>query len=58
MFKKNMGLMLGTLGGVVMLFVAGVMLTNTKSARRRRKMRRAMKTMRNVGCAMQKLASF
>ena len=58
MMKRNIGLMMGAVGGVVMLFVAGAMLTNTKAARRRRTMRRAMKTMRNVGCAMQKLASF
>ena len=57
-FRKNMGLMMGAVGGVVMLCVAGIMLTNTKAARRRRAMRRTMKTVRNVGCAMQKLASF
>ena len=58
MFKRNMGLMLGAVGGIVMLGIAGAMLTNTKAARRRRMMRRTMKTVRNVGCAMQKLASF
>ena len=58
MFKTNMGLILGAVGGMVMLGVAGAMLSNTKAARRRRMMRRAMKTVRNVGCAMQKLSSF
>ena len=58
MFKRNIGLMMGAVGGVVMLCVAGAMLTNTKAARRRRMMRKAMKTVKNVGCAMQKLASF
>lgn len=58
MFKRNMGLVLGAVGGMVILGVAGAMLTNTKAARRRRMMRRAMKTVRNVGCVMQKLSSF
>ena len=58
MFKRNMGLVLGAVGGMVMLGVAGAMLCNTKAARRRRMMRRTMKTVHNVGCAMQKLASF
>lgn len=58
MFKRNMGLMLGAVGGMVMLGVAGAMLFNTKSARRRRMMKRALKTVRNVGCVMQKLSSF
>lgn len=58
MFKRNMGLVLGAVGGMVMIGIAGAMLTNTKAARRRRMMRRAMKTVRNVGCVMQKLGSF
>ena len=58
MFKRNMGLVLGAVGGMVMIGIAGAMLTNTKAARRRRMMRRALKTVRNVGCVMQKLASF
>ena len=58
MFKTKMGLMVGALGGLVMLGVAGAMLANTKAARRRRMIKRAMKTVRNVGCAMQKLSSF
>ena len=56
--KTNVGLALGAAGGMVMLVVAGIMLSNTKAARRRRMMKRTMKTVRNVGCAMQKLSSF
>lgn len=56
--KTNMGLAIGTMGGVIMLVVAGIMLANTKAARRRRTMRKAMKTVRNVGCAMQKISAF
>ncbi len=56
--KMNMGLALGAVGGVVMLVVAGIILSNTRAARRRRTVRRAMKTMRKVGCAMQKLGAF
>ena len=58
MFKTNMGLIMGALGGMVMLGVGVAMLSNTKAARRRRMMRRALKTVRNVGCAMQKISSF
>ncbi len=58
MMKSNMGLMIGAVVGVMMLGVAGAMLTNTKAARRRRMMRKAMKTVHNVGCAMQKMTSF
>ena len=58
MFKTNMGLIMGALGGMVMLGVGVAMLSNTKAARRRRMMRRALKTVSNVGCAMQKLSSF
>ena len=58
MFKTNMGLIMGAVGGMVMLGVGVAMLSNTRAARRRRMMRRAMKTVRNVGCAMQKLGSF
>ena len=56
--KNNMGLMLGAVAGLMMLGVAGAMLTNTKAARRRRMMRKAMKTVHNVGCAMQKMTAF
>ncbi len=56
--KTNVGLALGALGGMVMLIVGGIMLSNTKAARRRRMIKRTMKTVRNVGCAMQKLSSF
>lgn len=58
MFKTNMGLVFGAIGGMVMLGIAGAMLMNTKAARRRRAINRAMKTVKNVGCAMQKLSSF
>lgn len=56
--KTNVGLALGAVGGMVMLVVGGIMLSNTKAARRRRMMKRTLKTVRNVGCAMQKLSSF
>ena len=55
--RTNVGLALGAMGGVVMLVVAGVMLSNTKAARRRRMIKRTMKTVRNVGTAMQKLGA-
>lgn len=58
MFKSNMGLVMGAMAGVVALGVVGVMLGNTKAARRRRFMKKAMKTAHNVGCAMQKMTSF
>ena len=58
MFKTNMGLVFAAVGGMVMLGIAGAMLMNTKAARRRRTINRAMKTVKNVGCAMQKLSSF
>ena len=58
MFKRNMGLMLGAVGGMDMIGVAGVILLNTKAMRRHRMMKRALKTVRNVGCVMQKLSSF
>ena len=56
--KNNMGLMIGGTVGVMMLVAVGAMLSNTKAARRRRMMRKAMKTVHNVGCAMQKMTSF
>lgn len=58
MFKTKMGLVFGAVGGMVMLGVGVAMLSNTKAARRRRMIKRALKTVRNVGCAMQKLSSF
>ena len=58
MFKTKMGRVIGAIGGMVMVGVAGVMLANTKAARRRRMIKQAMKTVRNVGCAMQKFSSF
>ena len=56
--KSNMGLMLGALAGVMVIGVAGAMLSNTKAARRRRMIRKAVKTVHNVGCAMQKMTAF
>ena len=56
--KSNMGIMLGAVAGVMMLGVAGAMLSNTKAARRRRMIKKAVKTVHNVGCAMQKMTAF
>ena len=58
MFKGNMGMMLGALMGVAMLGVGVAMLSNTKAARRRRMIKRAVKTVNNVGSAMQKMTAF
>ncbi len=58
MFRSNMGLILGAMAGAAVLGVMGVMLGNTKAARRRRMMKRALKTMHNVGCAVQKMTAF
>ena len=55
--RSNMGLMLGAVAGVMMLGVAGAMLSNTKAARRRRMIKKAVKTVHNVGCAMQKMTA-
>ena len=52
---KNMGLVFGALAGMTMLGVGVAMLSNTKAARRRRMIKRAVKTVHNVGCAMQKM---
>jgi hypothetical protein len=56
--RSNMGIMLGAVAGVMMLGVAGAMLSNTKAARRRRMIKKAVKTVHNVGCAMQKMTAF
>jgi hypothetical protein len=56
--RTNMGLVFGAIGGMVMLGVGVAMLSNTKAARRRRMLKRTLKTVRNIGCAMQKLSSF
>ena len=56
--RTKMGLVFGAIGGMVMLGVGVAMLSNTKAARRRRMLKRTLKTVRNVGCAMQKLSSF
>ena len=55
---KNMGLVFGALAGMTMLGVGVAMLSNTKAARRRRMIKRAVKTVHNMGCAMQKLTAF
>ena len=56
--KINAGLILGALAGVTVLGVVGAMLSNTKAARRRRMMKRMVKTAHNIGCAMQKMTAF
>ena len=56
--KMNLGLALFAIGGLVTVGVAGAMLCNTKAARRRRMIKKAVKTVHNVGCAMQKMSSF
>ena len=56
--KSNLGLMMGAVAGVVMIGVVGSMLSNTKAARRRRMIKKVVKTVHNVGCAMQKMTAF
>ena len=56
--RTKMGLMLFAVGGVATICIAGALLSNTKAARRRRMIRKAMKTVHNVGCAMQKMSAF
>ena len=56
--KSNMGLVVGMTVGAMALGVMGFMLSNTKAARRRRMIKRAVKTVHNVGCAMQKMTAF
>ena len=58
MFRSNMGLIIGAAAGVMVLSAAGLMLGNTKAARRRRMIKKAVKTVHNVGCAVQKMTSF
>lgn len=58
MNKWNMGLMAGAVAGVMVLGVVGAMLGNTKQRRRRRFMKKMLKTAHNIGCAMQSIASF
>lgn len=58
MFNNKMGIVAGAMMGVVMLGAIGLMLGNTKAARRRRMIRRAMKTAHNVGCAVREMTSF
>jgi uncharacterized membrane protein YgaE (UPF0421/DUF939 family) len=56
--KSNMGLVFGALAGMAMIGVGCAMLGNTKAVRRRRMIKRAVKTVHNMGCAMQKLTAF
>ena len=58
MFRSNSGLIVGAAVGFMILGVAGAMLCNTKAARRRRMMKKAIKTVHNVGTAMQKITAF
>ena len=56
--RTKLGIGFLVIGGMVMIGAAGAMLCNTKAARRRRMIRKAVKTVHNVGCAMQKLSAF
>ena len=56
--RSTLGLMMGAVAGVVMIGVVGSMLSNTKAARRRRMIKKVVKTVHNVGCAMQKMTAF
>lgn len=56
--RTKLGLGFLAIGGMVMIGVAGAMLCNTKAARRRRMIRKAVKTVHTVGCAMKKMSAF
>ena len=56
--RNNMGLILSAVAGVMVVSVICGMLTNTKAARRRRMIKKVVKTVHNVGCAMQKMTAF
>ena len=56
--RNNMGLILSAVAGVMVVSVIGGMLTNTKAARRRRMIKKVVKAVHNVGCAMQKMTAF
>ena len=56
--KNNMGVMLGAVMSVAMIGVGFAMLSNTKAARRRRMVRKVIKTVHDVGCAVQKITAF
>jgi hypothetical protein len=58
LMKSNMGLIFGAVASVVAIGICGAMLSNTKAARRRRMVKKAIKTVHNVGCAMQKMTAF
>ncbi len=56
--KMNMGLMAFAAMGVMAAGAVGLMMSNTKAARRRRMIKRAVKTVHNVGSAVQKMTAF
>ncbi len=58
MFRCNIGLIMGAAVGGITLGIVGVALGNTKRARRKRMIRKAVKTVHNMGCAMQKMTAF
>lgn len=58
MFKCNLGLVVGATVGALTLGIVGVALGNTKKARRKRMIRKAVKTVHNMGCALQKMTAF
>ena len=56
--KSNFGLIFGAVAGVMAIGICGAMLSNSKAARRRRMIKKVVKTVHNVGCAMQKMTAF
>lgn len=56
--KNNMGLMLGAVVSVAMIGVGCAMVSNTKAARRRRMIKKVIKAVHDVGCAVQRITSF
>lgn len=58
MFRCNMGLIAGAAAGAIALGIVGVALGNTKRARRKRMIRKAVQTAHNMGCAIQKMTAF
>ena len=56
--KSNFGLIFGAMAGVMAIGICGAMLSNSKAARRRRMIKKVVKTVHNVGCAMQKMTAF
>lgn len=58
MFRCNIGLVMGAAVGAITLGIVGVALGNTKRARRKRMIRKVVKAVHNMGCAMQKMTAF